>query len=163
MKTLHRHLLAAGLLATLGLGAIAQTAQPPAAPGRAAEMHAHRGAMDPAQRMERRQMRMERRLADLKAKLQLAPAQEGAWTAWATAMMPKAKTRPNREEIARLPTPERIDTMRALRAQRMAEQDKRGDATKQFYATLTADQKRVFDAETVRGGKHGGRGMRHHG
>ena len=45
--------------------------------------------------------------------------------------------------------------MRELRATRMAEMDKRGDATKTFYATLSADQKKVFDDETARRGHHG--------
>ena len=37
----------------------------------------------------------------------------------------------------------------------MAEMDKRGDATKTFYATLSAEQKKVFDDETARRGHHG--------
>lgn len=157
-------LLAAGLLAGLSLGALAQT--PPAGPGGhgpRAEMHAHRG--DPAKMHERRTERMERRLAELKLKLALTPAQEGAWTSWATAMKPaQPGQRPNREEMRKLPTPERIDRMRALRAQRIAEMDRRGEATKSFYAALSADQKRVFDLESAHGkggGRHGG--GRHHG
>ncbi len=53
--------------------------------------------------------------------------------------------------------------MRELRATRMAEMDKRGDATKTFYATLSADQKKVFDDETARRGHHGQGGHRHMG
>ena len=40
--------------------------------------------------------------------------------------------------------------------------DKRGDATKTFYATLTAEQKKVFDAESWRG-RRGGHHRGHHG
>jgi hypothetical protein len=59
-------------------------------------------------------------------------------------------------------TPDRIDHMRALRTQRDAEMDRRADATKAFYAQLTAEQKKTFDAETARMFRpHGG--MRHHG
>ncbi|MFY8043464.1 MAG: Spy/CpxP family protein refolding chaperone, partial [Rhodoferax sp.] len=52
---------------------------------------------------------------------------------------------------------------RTLRTQHMtdmqAEMTKRDDATKAFYATLSPEQKKVFDAESARmGGKHGGRG-----
>jgi hypothetical protein len=70
--------------------------------------------------------------------------------------------------MAKLATPERIDRMRAVRAQRNAEMDKRMDATKTFYAALSAEQKKTFDAEGMRflrGGKRGGFGGhgRHHG
>ncbi len=55
--------------------------------------------------------------------------------------------------------------MREMRAQRMAEMntamDKRGDATKTFYAALNADQKKTFDSQPMgHGGK--GHGGRHH-
>ena len=52
--------------------------------------------------------------------------------------------------------------MRALRNQRMAEMnaamDKRGEATKAFYAALTPEQQKTFDAEHKKHGPHGGRG-----
>jgi hypothetical protein len=176
MKTLHRQLLTAGLLAALGIGAIAQTQTQtqtaPAAPAGAAPQAQERGRHDPA-RMEQfraqRQERMAKRLTELKGKLQVTAAQEGAWTTWTTALKPAQFQRPDRAELERLTTPERIDRMRALRAQRNAEMDKRMDATKTFYAALTPDQKKVFDAEGMRflrgGGKgmRGGHGHRHHG
>ena len=84
--------------------------------------------------------------------------------------------RPDRAEFARLATPERIDRLRALRAARNAEMDKRLDATKSFYAALSSEQKAVFDAVGMRylGGGKGGHGFggrdghrgghhRHHG
>jgi hypothetical protein len=40
--------------------------------------------------------------------------------------------------------------MRELRKQRDAEMDKRDDATRTFYATLSAEQKKTFDANTGR-------------
>jgi hypothetical protein len=177
MKTLHRQLLTAGLLAALGIGAIAQTQiqTAPAAPaGPGAAPHAQPGERrhDPA-RMEQmraqRQERMAKRLAELKGKLQITSAQEGAWTTWTSALQPAQFQRPDRAEFARLTTPERIDRMRALRVQRNAEMDKRMDATKTFYAALAPEQKKVFDAEGMRflrgGGKgmRGGPGHRHHG
>ena len=175
MKTLHRQLLTAGLLAALGLGAIAQTQTAPTAPaaptGAGAAPQAQpgeRGRHDPA-RMEQfraqRQERMAKRLAELKGKLQVTTAQEGAWTTWTTALKPAQLQRPDRAELERLTTPERIDRMRALRAQRNAEMDKRMDATKTFYAALTPDQKKVFDAEGMHFLRGGGKGMRggHHG
>lgn len=157
MKPSPSHFIAAALLATLSAVASAQTpppaAQPPAATTMAHQERTER--FDPARMQERRA----RRQAQLKENLQIAPAQEGAWTAWSNAMRPPANwKRPDRAELARLPTPERIDRMRALRTERMAMMDKRADATKTFYATLNPVQKRVFDLQTVRGGQRGYRG-----
>ncbi|RZJ26349.1 MAG: hypothetical protein EOO54_03210, partial [Haliea sp.] len=118
------------------------------------------------------QARMAKHQAELKAKLALTPAQEGAWTAYTAALQPPARDaaqRPDRAamraEFEKLTTPQRIDKMNALRTQRMAEMNtamtKRGDATKTFYAALNADQQKVFDAQRMgpRGKGHGG----HHG
>lgn len=164
MKSLRRHLLTAGLLAGLGIAAVAQTQTPPAPPAASNAPHMQgerRGPHgDPAQFRARMEERMARRLGELKTKLQITPAQEGAWTAWTTAMKPTQFQRPDRAEFQRLSTPERIDRIRAQRTQRNAEMDQRFDATKTFYAALNAEQKKVFDGEAMRfmrGGKHGGR------
>jgi Spy/CpxP family protein refolding chaperone len=154
MKHAHKHIIAAALLAGFGLAATAQTAAPagPGAP-QAAAREGH-GRFDPAKMQER----MARRLAHFKQKLNLSPGQEGAWSAYAEALKPTRMQRPDRGEFARLTTPERIDRMRAMRSDRIAEMDKRGDATKTFYASLTPEQKKVFDQETLRGrgeGRHG--------
>jgi hypothetical protein len=175
MKSLHRHLLTAGLLAGLGLAAVAQTQTPPAAPAGAGAPHTmqrEHGAMDPA-RMERMRARMEERMAkrlgDLKQKLQISRGQEGAWDAWTATLKPAQFQHPDRAAFAHMTTPERIDRMKALRAQRAAEMDKRLDATKTFYAQLTPEQQKVFDEVGLRfasrmGGKHGhGHFGRHHG
>ena len=157
MKSAHKHLIIAGLLATLGLAASAQTPPPGMGPGPGAMMHDGQRGMDPArmqERMGRMQERMAKRLDAFKQKLQISPAQEGAWTTFAAALKPTPMQRPDRAEIQRLSTPERIDRMRALRSTRMAEMDKRADATKVFYAALTAEQKKVFDDTTAR--HHGG-------
>ena len=160
MKHPHKHLIVAGLLATLAFAGSAQT--PPAMPGTgpAPAAREHHGRFDAA----RMQEHMARRQAELKQKLQIAPAQEGAWTAFTTAMKPPANFRPpERSELDKLTTPERIDRMRAMQAARAAEMDRRADATKTFYAVLSPDQKKIFDAETAprhHARHHGGRG--HH-
>lgn len=162
-----KHLMLAGVLAALGLAAAAQTASP--APGTGAPPAAMRdgaGRMDSSRMHERMQKRMERRLGELKQKLQISPAQEGIWGAYVAALKPsnaQRPQRPDRAELARLTTPERIDRMRAMRSTRMAEMDKRGDATKTFYAALAPEQKKVFDEQSLRRGhgEQGGRG--HHG
>lgn len=155
MKYAPKHLIAAGLLAAVGFTAIAQT-PPPAAPGAAPAPTArqHHGRFDPAKMQEH----MARRQAALKQKLQLAPAQEGAWTTYTSVMKPPAnRQRPDRAEFEKLTTPERIDRMRTARVARMAEMDKRAEATKTFYSSLSAEQKKVFDAETLHGRRGGGR------
>lgn len=162
MESVFKPLLLTGLLATMGFSALAQA---PAQPhgdmmGKDAVMqHEGRHRMTPA----RMQEHMARRQAALKAQLKLAPNQEGAWTAYTAAMKPPAGMpgqRPDRAELDQLPTPERIDKMKALRTQQMADMsaamDQRDEATKAFYATLTPEQKKVFDASTTR--HHGRRG-----
>ena len=122
------------------------------------------------------QAHIAKRQAELKAKLAITPAQEGAWSAYTTALQPQARSaepRPDRAamraELEKLTTPQRIDRMNALRTQRMTEMNaamiKRGDATKSFYAALSADQQKVFDAQPMgRGGKgHGGHQGHHKG
>jgi hypothetical protein len=166
---IRKHLVAATLLAGLAASAaFAQTPPPAGQPGPAGQQFAHRGMMDPA-RMQEHRARMEQRMAErmefFKFKLKITPAQEGAWNAWTTAMKPPATPpqRPDRAELERLSTPERIDRIRALRAARQAEHDKRMDATKAFYATLNADQKKTFDAASLRMLQHRGGGRGGHG
>ena len=148
----------AGLMAA-SASAMAQ-GTPPAAQNPSPRSE-HMGKHDPA----KMQAMMARHQADLKVKLKLTPAQEGAWTAYTTAMQPPTGRgmRPSdaqRAEMDKLTTPERIDKMRALRTQRMANDnaamDKRDDATKAFYAVLSAEQKKIFDAEHARMGARRG-------
>ena len=170
MKNRFKPLLIAGLLAGLAGIAGAQLPGPAGGPGGPGMRGEQGQRMDPAARQERMakhqarmQERMAKRQAELKQKLQIAPAQEGAWNNWITAMKPPARMpRPDRAEWEKLPTPERIDRMRALRVARMATMDQRAEATKSFYAALTPEQKKVFDAETARRG-HRGHGGRHGG
>lgn len=167
MRLTHKHFIGAALLA-LGIAATAQTPPAPIAPQAGATAHphgmmGHHGRMDPAKMQERMQQRIAQRQAQLKQKLQITPAQESAWTAYVSAMQPPANmTRLDRRELAKLSTPERIDRMRALRAAHHAEMDKRGEATKTFYAALTPEQQKVFDAQNSRLGNRGGQHRAHH-
>lgn len=156
-----KHLIAAAVLAALGLAAVAQT--PPGPPPAAGPHHERMERATPVQMQERMQARKAQRMARLKETLQLTPAQEGAWTAFTAAMQPPANwKRPDRAELERLTTPERLDRMKAMRTERMARMDQRAEATKVFYAALNPTQKRVFDLETARRGHRGGH-HRHHG
>ena len=163
MKTLHQNLLAAALLATMGFAAVAQTSVPTApsaqrrGPPDAAQMEQHRARMHE---------RMAQRFAELKAKLQISAAQESSWNAWVNGMKPPAnRQRPDRATVAAMSTPERIDFMRNMRAQRNTEMDARMDLTKSFYGQLSAAQQKVFDAESAKfmHGPRGGHGKGHHG
>lgn len=120
-----------------------------------------RGQMNPQKWQQRRAERAQA----LKAKLQLTDAQQPAWDALQKAMQPPTHARINRDDMRKLTTPERIDRMRVLHQQRAAEADRRGEAIKTFYAQLTPEQQKVFDAQAMHGPRtgHGGRhGARHH-
>lgn len=156
--------LVAAALGSASLSLWAQSAPPAASPAPAAQsMH---GQMMPGMKA-----RHEQHLQELKTKLQLSAQQEPAWTAFASAMaMPAQRpARPDWNEVAKLSTPERIDRMKALRQQRQTEMnalmDRRGEASKAFYASLNSEQKKVFDDETrkhmAHRGEHGMHG--HHG
>lgn len=150
-------LLLAALMSCASLYAAAQPAAPHHGPG------AHHARMDPAKIQER----IAKHRADLKARLMLAPAQEGAWNQYVAAMQPPAdmgrrfdreQRKKMREEWEKLSTPERIDRRAAMRAQRDAAMARRGDAVKTFYAALSPDQQKVYDASAMRGGRGGRHG-----
>lgn len=164
MKSNLKSVVLAALLASAGFASWAQTTAPttPAAHEHGKMMHG--GRMDPA-KME---SMVAKHLSELKAKLKITAAQEGAWTAFTNALKPSGKPmaqHPDRAEMEKLSTPERIDKMKAMRAQHHAdmnaEMDKRDEATKAFYATLSPEQKKVFDAEHARMGGSGDHGSRH--
>jgi hypothetical protein len=173
MISSRQRLLWAGLLAGATFAASAQTAVPPAAeaqPGAQAQQQQQRSLRaeqrrDPAQRWERMREHRAQRLAALKQKLQLTPAQEGAWQSFSTASQPPAQApqRVDRAEFAKLTTPQRLDRMQARQAQRAERLAARAAATRSFYAALTPEQQKVFDTESLHFGPHGDHGHhRHH-
>jgi len=174
-----RHLFTVGLIA--GATALAASAQtPPTATSDAAANapataqtapatpHAKK-ERDPAQRMQRMQQRHDERLAALKDKLKLESSQQSAWSSFVDAQKPPATPpqRMNRDDFAKLTTPQRLDLMQKRQAERQAEFSKRADATRSFYAALTPEQQKTFDGEAMRfgpGAPHGpGRGHGPHG
>ena len=105
---------------------------------------------------ERMAKHWEQRQAELKAKLQLTPAQEPAWNAFVQGMkMPtKPLTQPlDREALAKLSTPERLEKMNAAHEANLAAMQthikQRTEATRTFYGQLSAEQQKVFDAQTL--------------
>lgn len=170
MSFFQSRIAAAAMMTALALPVLAQPAPsavsaPPAATASAEQ------ARTPGDRQERRQAYMAKRAEAFKAELKLTPAQEPAWAAFTAAMQPGERSaRLGRADMEKLTTPERIDRMRALRAQQSAEADRRGEATKTFYAALTPEQQKTFDSrgQNMRGkggqrsdwghdnGRHGG-------
>jgi hypothetical protein len=151
---MNRRFALAATLAACAVAAQAQTPPPPAGG------MPHPGMQHDGQWMQQRmEERMQRRMESLKRILQISPQQEGAWANWVAAMRPNPANMEQRhrmhEEFARMTTPERIDRMRQMRAQRAAEMDRKGDATKAFYAQLTPPQQKAFDEISMRFFGHG--------
>jgi Spy/CpxP family protein refolding chaperone len=149
MKSMFKPLLIAGLLATAGLAAFSQSQMDA---GMGHERMDKGGHMNPA----RMQAHIDKKNAALKAKLKLTAAQDADWAKYVAAIKPPADMQARQAqhaELGKLPTPERIDKMKTLHSQHMTEMtaamDKRGEATKTFYATLTPEQKKAFDSATM--------------
>lgn len=151
MKTNLKLSLVAGLLLVAGL---AYSQSPMMGGGMHEGMQGHdMGGKDPA----KMQAMMEKRHAALKAQLKLTPAQEPAWVAFMEAHKPPAGKMGKHEmpDMSKLTTPERVDKMREVHAQRVsertAEMEKKGAAVKAFYAALTPEQQKLFDAHEMKG------------
>ena len=159
MSFFQSRIAAAAMMAALALPVLAQPA-PSAVSAPPATTASAEQARKPVDRQERRQAYMAQRADAFKAQLQLTAAQEPAWAAFTAAMQPGERpARLGRADMEKLTTPERIDRMRALRAQQAAEADRRGEATKTLYAALTPEQQKTFDfrGQNMRG-KGGQRG-----
>jgi hypothetical protein len=142
-----RRLLLGTLLATSSAIAAAQ------APAPVAEA--------PTPMQQRMAERHDQRMADLKSQLKITPAQEPAWSAFTATMKPPAQAaRMNRGELNNLTTPQRIDLMQERAAKRQAWMKERGDAVKTFYAQLSPEQQKIFDARAARFGQQGQQGQR---
>ena len=168
MQPFFKSLLVTSLIATAGFASYAQSTATPmphhpteqnSGAGERGSRMGMMGKMDP----EKRKAMMAKHVQALKAKLKITAAQEGAWITFTTALHPAEKMehkRPDRAEMDKLTTPERIDKMRELRKQHMGDMqtamDKRDDAIKTFYAVLTPEQQKVFDTEHARMGMHHG-------
>lgn len=160
-----QRLLIAAMLAACGATAFAQSAPAPAAePGAnpPPPVLVRGERPDPALHQQRMAEHHARRMAQLKAKLKITPAQEGAWNSFASAMQPPAldeRAPLDREAFAKLTTPQRIDQMEKLEAQHSAHRRERNAAIKAFYGQLTPYQQGVFDGISLRQGEPRGPGM----
>lgn len=179
---------AATAITALSFGALAQNVGAPAQPAPAAsaskpQVQAPRH--DPqrhAQRMERMQQRIAEHQSRLKDSLQLRPEQETAWNDFLAKIKPAARPaggeRLSRADWAKLSTPQRLDRLDAMKAERDRQMSQRHDAIRQFYAQLTPPQQKAFDAQRGMGiggaqhvghrgpmnrMNHGGPGFKGHG
>ena len=151
--------------------AAATTAQSTEAP-RMARMHRH------GQHSEHMLAQRTERLDRLKADLKLTPEQEPAWLAFVARTAPDAQPRAAADSTdgAQLNTLQRLERMEAQHEAHSAAMKQRIDATRSFYATLSDEQKQVFDQRAMGGmmrtgmqgepgkpGPAGGKMMHRHG
>lgn len=110
--------------------------------------------------------RMEERQAQLKTALKLNANQEAAWNQYQQAMKPPAGANPTggAADWSKLTTPQRLEKMQALHAERQQHMAQHVQATQQFYAALTPEQQKVFDSmqNHGKGGREGHNGKREH-
>ena len=77
--------------------------------------------------------------------------QTAAWQSFVQTMQkPGHPVHPDRAAFEKMTTPERLDQMQTMRQQRDAHMQKHAEATRVFYAQLTAEQKVIFDAQSMR-------------
>lgn len=110
---------------------------------------------------ERMQERYQARHEQLHKELKLSEAQEPAWKAFTEKSGPRAAgwQAPDRDAMAKLTAPERMEKMLEMSRQHQAFMSERLEALKAFYAVLTPEQRQVFDAYHA-AGPRGGKGPR---
>lgn len=89
----------------------------------------------------------EKRQSMLHDKLGLSALQEPAWKDFIAKLKPSGQTsRPSGSELSKLSTPDRLDRMLAVMKDRERAMEAHAEAIKTFYAQLTPEQKKMFDA-----------------
>lgn len=168
MNTLRKNLViaftAAGLFGAT-IGAQAQTAAPETRPALTAEQRLAKKAEWQAKAGERR-AKMEQHRAERQAKLRdslkLNAQQQPAWDAFVASQAPQKKgeraARPDRAAWAALSAPQRMQKGIDMQKQRTARMEQRLASLNTFYAQLTPEQRKTFDAQA----QHR-KGPRHHG
>ena len=90
---------------------------------------------------------------ELHAALHLTEAQEANWRAYQMALesdpVQQARHSSAQMMMSSLPTPRRIDLLDANMQADLEVMHRQGEATKAFYATLSPEQQKVFDRETL--------------
>ena len=129
--------IGAALLAGGGAMAQAQTYGPPAYQG-----DSYYGQPDPARQIE-----------SLHRALNLTPDQEGAWRAYRSAADAPNTVQQRRNAaaamFAQIDAPHRMDLVEAEMRQELVDLQHQAQALKAFYARLSPQQQRIFDAKTL--------------
>jgi Spy/CpxP family protein refolding chaperone len=157
MRSINRalaSLAALGAAALLSGAAFAQEPPPGAPPPPGAEQ-GHWG--------EHMREHAEHRAKALHDILNIRPDQEGAFQSFIASMRPEPgqegmRDHQDMDEMKSLTTPERLDRIAARMSERQARFQAHAAAVRSFYAALSPDQKRAFDALPGLMGM----GMRHH-
>lgn len=152
MNTMHKRMLIALVAFGLGSGSVVAHA------GKGGCSQDDHGLAARGQRMhspERMKERFEKRQTDLHDKLKLNANQESAWKAYQDVLRPgNPPARPARAEMEKLPAPERMEKMLGFMQEREKRMALRIAATREFYAVLTPEQQKIFDAEAFSGPRH---------
>ena len=106
----------------------------------------HCGGQGAGERMEKL---ASSRLEKLHGDLKLSPDQESAWKAWSGSLQSKFENarqqRPDREAMEKLPAPDRMEQMLERMKTRQKEMEAEVASLRNFYATLSPEQKQTFD------------------
>ena len=161
MNTFRKSLLIGATVLSLGSSAFLANAQTTpiekSTPDRAATgCHKGHAAKSP----ERMKEKIAKRQAELQDKLNLNASQQSAWNLHTAAITPSGTwKRPDRAAWQNLSAPERMEKQLAMMLEKQARMTSRLAATKTFYATLSPEQQKIFNDNSMRGQRHG----HHHG
>lgn len=100
---------------------------------------------------------------DMKTVLRLRPDQEAALAVFMEAHQPPVHEMKGPPEPKALTTPQRLDEMAKREAAMSAQHERMRQALAKFYAALTPEQQKAFDALQRLKGPHGGPMMMHGG
>lgn len=110
----------------------------------------------------------EKHMAKLHDALKLSASQEGGWKNFTQEIKPEERGPAfDREAMAKLSTPERLDRMLEKSRERQQKMESHVQAIKTFYTTLNPEQRKVFDEQfhshrgMLRGWEHHGKGHHH--
>lgn len=154
MNTLRKNILIGLTVLGMGSAGFAVQAQTPVQDGR----QAHAASQE--QRHAKWAEHFAKRQARLHDALKLSAGQESAWNTYLAALKPATMgAHGDRAAWEGLSAPARMEKMIALSKQRTAAMETHLVALNTFYAVLSPEQKKVFDAET-KGGHRGGHRMK---
>ena len=159
MLTMENRILAG--IAAVSISAVTLSAFAQMPPGGPDGPRGH--APSPEQIAKFEQMRAKHQ-AELHDKLKITASQEAAWKLFLDKTKPAPfdqAGRPNKDEWAKLSTPERLDKQLDMMRKREAFAEQRIAATKDFYATLSPEQQKIFDAEHAKMERHRWEKMEH--